>query len=365
MKFIKRLDYSPTCFCSFVAGWYYGRSNSHLLTQHIFSTYKLCFHSPLEPDARLIITIVSDSGTLLIYNMTHLIWAAQLADVPVSICRSNLNGLAGAICSLSENGKIDVSYLGSDPQEFQVPPLNLQKINFEKTQNELIELEKEIKQGIDFTDMSMINATTERDLNVELTISPTLELCKYGTQIPPLAVSTDEIKMVLVSVSLKANANLEQIQVQFYCSLPLKMNKGMHSFQQMTTDQKEHLDYWFYMDKNIDIETTTISVIVSFINKQSIPRVIEKSKSLPLAMFYKLCQPQKEGAYKLTISVNRTVAPTIDQLFTQDFPIESTHNAAGFKSIYNGKIVTIVAGKHSNRYRLVFFIEFLLVFIVE
>lgn len=24
IKFIKRLDYVPMCFCSFVAGWYYG-----------------------------------------------------------------------------------------------------------------------------------------------------------------------------------------------------------------------------------------------------------------------------------------------------------------------------------------------------
>lgn len=295
---------------------------------------------------------MSDSGTLLIYNLTNLIWAAQLPDVPVSICRSNLNGLPGAICTLGENGKIDVSYLGSDPQMFQVPPLNLQKVNFEKTQSELIELEKEIKKGIDFTDVSMINATTERDLNVELSISSTLEICKYATQISPLVVPSDDIKMLLVSVSLKANANLEQIQVQFNCSLPLKANKGVHSFQQMTANQNEHLDYWFYMNKEIDVESTTITVIVSFINKQSIPRVIEKSKSLPLAMFYKLCQPQKDATFKLTVSIDRTVAPTIDQLFGHDYSIESTHNAVGFKSVYTSKIVTIVAGKHSNRYRL-------------
>lgn len=54
----------------------------------------------IEPNARLMTTIVSESGSLLIYEESTLIWAAQLTDVPVAIQRSNLNGLAGAIVTL-------------------------------------------------------------------------------------------------------------------------------------------------------------------------------------------------------------------------------------------------------------------------
>lgn len=297
-------------------------------------------------------TIVSDNGTLLIYNMSSLIWAAQLADVPISIARSNLNSLPGAICTLSENGKIGISYLGSDPQIFQVPSLNLQKLNFEKTQHELIELEKEIKAGIDFTDISTINASAERDLNVDFSIQTNLENCKYTVAKTSMSsLANDDAKMILANVTLRAQIHLEQIQVQYYCTSPLTTNNAIHSIQQLAVDQVEHSEAWFYMENDFDIVSTTITIIVSYINKQSIPRVIEKQKSLPLSMFYKLFLPQKESTIKLTISVDEITAPSIQQLFSNEFDVELTQNAIAFKSIYSGHVVTIVMAKNSNRYR--------------
>lgn len=352
---MKRLDFSPICFCSFVAGWYYGMV-SKLFTPSACIVGPLCIYFHVffflsEPDARLIITIVSDSGTILIYNRSNLIWAAQFTDVPISICRTNINGLPGAICTLSENGKLDISYLGSDPQTFQVPPLNLQKLNFEKTQTELIELEKEIKKGVNFSDVSMINAIAERDLNVDVSIGSTLDTCVYPTQISSAFILPENLKMISVSVTLHAKIPLEQIQILFDCSAPLTASNPIQSFQQMNANQNERIDTWFYMYNNCDIISATITVIVSFINKQTIPRVIEKSITLPLPMFYHMTLPQKDSSIKLTIAVNHATAPTFDQLFGNDFPSEAAHNAIGFKSIYSGKVVTIVAAKNSNRYR--------------
>lgn len=280
-----------------------------------------------------------------------MIWAAQLSYVPVVICRTNVNSLPGAICTLCENGKIDVSYLGSDPQMFQVPPLNMQKLNFEKTQNELIELEKEIKAGIDFTDVTAINANAERDLNIDFSIESTLEECIFGSNIPNTFVPFDDIKMVRTNVKLYAQTQLDQVQIQFFCSAPLICNKPIHSFQQMTANQEETIETYFYMGNCCDISSTTVTLITSFINKQTIPRVIEKTKTLPLTMFFRMFIPQKDAKIKLTVSVNQANVPSIEQLFAEDFQTESSHNATGFKSIYTGKIVTIVAAKNSNRYR--------------
>lgn len=307
------------------------------------------FTAHTEPDARLIVTIVSESGTILIYNTSQLIWAAQLSYIPIAICRTNVNGLPGAICTLCDNGKIDVSYLGSDPQMFQVPPLNMQKLNFEKTQNELIELEKEIKAGIDFTDVSTINASAERDLNVDFSIDATLQMSKYSSKSMPLPM--EDMRMVRATIKLHAHIQLQQIQVQFYYAAPLLASNAIHSIRQMNANQKEQTETDFYMGDCCDIATTAVTVVVSFINRHSIPRVIEKTKFLPLSMFYKLFAPQKESTIRLTISVNQTTAPNLEQLFTPEFLIDSAQNAVAFKSIYSGKIVTIVTGKSSNRYR--------------
>lgn len=314
-----------------------------------------------EPDAKLIITVVSDSGSILIYNMGNLIWAAQLADVPAAIMRSNLDSLAGAIVTLSENGKIDVSYLGAEPQLFQVPPLNLQKMNFEKTQTELIELEKEIKMGIDFSDSTVFNASAERDLNVHLDVETALEPSKFQIRtVNSYSPAADDVKMVLVSVSLHACCNLEQIQVQFFVEPPLKCSQTICSFQKLSADNDEHVDTWIYLDSDVEPVSITASAIVSFVNKQSIPRVIEKQQQLPLSMFYRLHQPQKDATIKFTISIVKSMAPSIEQLFGGDFLLEpNSHNAIGLRSIYTGRIVTLVTAKNSNRYRFVPFVTFI------
>lgn len=323
------------------------------LKQVINSNLILLYSAFTEPDARLIITAVSDSGTMLIYNMTQLIWAAQLPDVPIAICRSNLDCLAGAIVMLFENGKVDVSYLGSEPQLFQVPPLNLQKMNFERTQRELLELEKEIKAGIDFSDVTHVNATTEQDLLVEISCGNILESVKFATN---LRQPVDEAKMILINVALQANAHLESIQIQFHVENPLKCSKELTSIESLDAGQKSLVDSWIFVDRNFDPASTFVTTIVSFINRQSVPRIIEKKSPLPLAMFYRPHQGQKDVDDKFTISVENVSTPTILDLFENDFSIETmTMNAIGFRSIYSGKIVTIVSGKNSNRFRLVIY----------
>lgn len=353
-KFIKRLDYAPMCMCSFVAGWYYGKHNTiQISKKKNFRKYP--FHFPFhskEPDARLIITIISDNGTLIIYDMATMVWAAQLADVPISMVRSNINSLPGAICTLSEHGKLDISYLGSDPQTFQVPPLNLQKLNFERTQKELIELEEEIKQGIDpETGALSIQCSDDRDLNVHITLEESPQNEEHSSDIPDTFVLPDDAKKLRARAKLLANTTIEQVQVEWLCPSPLKSNKSMHSMQQLNAAQSVDFDVWLYMDNDWDISSLTITVIVSFIAQPNIPRVIEKTETLPLPFFFKLCAPQKNADIRITISVDEITAPAPGQLFMDDFQLDATQNVIAFQSIFTGRIVTIVMAKNSNRYR--------------
>lgn len=306
-------------------------------------------------------TVISDSGSILIYNFADLVWAAQLPDVPVAIVRSNLNCLAGAIVTLSQKGVISVSYLGAEPQLFQVPPLNLQKLNFEKTQAELIDLEREIKLGIDFTDAAMINASVERDLIIQLDTATVMEPSKFQIQLVDTFVPvTDELKMVLVNVSLHFRSDLDHVQLQFHVEKPLICSKMNQSFRDVRADSKEYVETWVYMSSNTDPVSTRLTAIVSFINKRSIPRVVERHVHLPLSMFYVLSKPQKDAQIKFTISIDKPVAPSIGQLFGDDFALEAnSHGAIGFQSIYTGHIATLVVSKNSNRYRLVSNVSFL------
>jgi hypothetical protein len=51
--------------------------------------------------------------------------------------------------TLNTTGKVCVGFLGSDPTIFKVPPINLSKLDYEKSKTELEEMEKEINSSVD------------------------------------------------------------------------------------------------------------------------------------------------------------------------------------------------------------------------
>ena len=95
------------------------------------------------------IAVATDTGNLLIYQHSTRAWCAELLDETIAIERGNFTSLAGAIVTLNSTGKMTIGYLGSDPHVFKVPPLNLSKLDYEKSKLELEEMEKEINSSVD------------------------------------------------------------------------------------------------------------------------------------------------------------------------------------------------------------------------
>lgn len=90
------------------------------------------------------IAVASNNGSLLIYNFSNLVWCAEVSTDLISVKRVTLGVLSGGLITLSDSGKLDVNFLGSEPHVFQVPPLKLTKLDYEKSIQELLEMEKEI-----------------------------------------------------------------------------------------------------------------------------------------------------------------------------------------------------------------------------
>lgn len=91
------------------------------------------------------VMVVSETSTLLIYQGTSLKWSANLPFLPISIERVFLKHIKGAIVSLSEEGRLACSYLGTQPSLFAAPPLNSQ-IDIEKAITDLDKYNEVIRQ---------------------------------------------------------------------------------------------------------------------------------------------------------------------------------------------------------------------------
>lgn len=273
----------------------------------------------------------------------------------MAIQRSNINGLPGALVTLSETGQLNVGYFGSEPHPFKVPVLNLQQLNYENVQHELAELEKEIIDGVDFTEFSMAAAATERDLHVDVLVATPgqLERCKFPTKLPA-SVDIVEQRQCLVTVNLRATVRIDQIQVYLDVAPPLRCSKPLHMFRDVTIGHSDRIEAWIYVAEAGPVSNIAVRTVVSFINTQSICRIIEKKMNLPLAMFFKHTQPQKDGgaAVKLTFTAEMATTPNLAALLLPDFSIE-TSQAIGLRSVYvPTAVVTIVTAKKSNRVRI-------------
>uniref|UniRef100_A0A7G3AQ71 Protein PTHB1 n=1 Tax=Lutzomyia longipalpis TaxID=7200 RepID=A0A7G3AQ71_LUTLO len=323
-KFIKKLDYTAVCMHSFVIGWYW------------------------EPEVRLIISIATEMGSLLIYEESKLIWSAQLPQVPVAVTRGTFTDLSGGIVTLSDDGVLTVGFLGSEPQIFKVPALNLKQLTVEKAQRELEALEAEIKSGIDFTDISLINASAERELAVTVTLNKVLVQSTYA---PKNDVEGEVPKMCEISVVLKASALIDHIQVIVHVDPPLAVKNSIHVFRDVEDKGTRRLSTWIYMGKKQDPPTLRASVLISSINRQGIPRVIEKSIVLPVGLVYRPGAAQKEAKYKIVLETKSIDKSGVAGLFSE-MTFDATAQAVAFKSNYSGALITVVAAKTSNRYRI-------------
>lgn len=78
-----------------------------------------------------------------------MVWCAELPDETIAITRGNFVSLTGALVTLNSTGKVSVGFLGSDPIIFKVPPINLSKLDYEKSKTELDEMEREINSSVD------------------------------------------------------------------------------------------------------------------------------------------------------------------------------------------------------------------------
>ncbi|XP_029735561.2 protein PTHB1 [Aedes albopictus] len=321
LKFIKKLDYSPICFHSFIIGWYW------------------------EPDTRLMIAVVSESGSLLLYEDSQIVWSAELPEIPVAISRANVSGLPGALVTLDNSGVLSVGFLGSEPHLFKVPPLNLVPFEVEKCQKEMMELEKEIRAGVDFSDIALINAATERDIALLVVLDTKLERCTHSTNI-----NGGELSMCQIIVTVTTHIKLELLQLCISVDPSLKCSKQVFMFRDIAADQMQKMESWIYPYEPAIPSDFTVCILCSYTNKQGITRVLQKASILPLEMFVKPTQASKEAAHKVTLTSHGS-DESLANLFPE-FISDGNPHALGLLSLISGTKVTIVAAKNTNRYRV-------------
>ncbi|XP_064299992.1 protein PTHB1 isoform X2 [Phalacrocorax carbo] len=320
IRFMKKLDYSPSCFipyCSVKEG--------------------------------TINTLVGNHSKMLnVYQDVTLKWATQLPHVPVSVKVANLQDLKGVIVTLSDNGHLQCSYLGTDPSLFQAPRVDSREINYEEFDAEMKELQKIIKEATKTQDI-LPKSKKHRDLIVTAEVSPDLDA---ESQAIDSEVKAEAVPSVTVKVTIQSKVTAQKPSLAVCVQAPLAVTCDQFIFDDLEPDSSETVVLSVFLKGNCSPSELEGNCVVSYNTPTGIVKVAQCNFRLPLRLICFPAQPSKAANHKLTIDTNK---PPISFLtIFPDFvdPSEDDQaNVLGFQFLTGSK-TTLLASKTSQRYRI-------------
>lgn len=325
IRFMKKLDCSPSCFLPYCS----------------------------VSEGTINILIGNHNSMLHIYQDVTLKWASQLPHIPVAVKVGSLHDLKGVIVTLSDDGHLQCSYLGTDPSLFQAPKVEARELNYDDLDRELKELQTIIK---DVNRSQGLWPMTERedDLKVSAVVSPNFD---SGPQAPDGEVGTDNGPSVTVKITLQNRVALQKVKLSVYVHSPLALTCDQFTFELTAPDMSKTVVFSVYLKGSYTPSELEGNAVVSYSrptdrNPEGIFRVIQCKFRLPLKLICLPGQPSKTASHKLTIDTNRSPVSLLS-LFP-GFANQSEDdqvNVIGFRFL-GGSQVTVLASKTSQRYRI-------------
>ncbi|KAK7810064.1 hypothetical protein U0070_008251, partial [Myodes glareolus] len=245
--------------------------------------------------------------------------------------------LKGVIVTLSDDGHLQCSYLGTDPSLFQAPKVESRELNYDELDVELKELQRIIK---DQATNVEVGADSVPSITVKITLQNRVVLQKVKLSLyvqPPLVSTCDQFTFDFTGVSLH----------YLYTKL-CAMSRAKHAVAEVGVYQSLQEDlgspgFWVSLLRRLQQSQKEFT---------GIPRVIQCKFRLPLKLICLPGQPSKTASHKLTIDTNKPPV-SLPGLFP-DFANQSDDdqvNVMGFR-LLGGSRVTLLASRTSQRYRI-------------
>lgn len=293
-------------------------------------------------------TLIGNHDHMLhVYQDVTLKWATQLPHVPVAVRVGCLHDLKGVIVTLSDDGHLQCSYLGTDPSLFQAPKVESRELNYDELDVELKALQRIIKDG----KSQGVWPMTERedDLKVSAVVSPDLDSVSQATN---AEAGADCVPSVTVKITLQNRAVLQKVKLSLYVQPPLVSTGDQFTFDFAVPDMTSTVTFSVYLKRSYIPSELEGYAVVSYSKPTGIPRVIQCKFRLPLKLICLPGQPSKTASHKLTIDTNKPPV-SLPGLFP-DFANQSDDdqvNVMGFR-LLGGSRVTLLASRTSQRYRI-------------
>ncbi|KAG5271262.1 hypothetical protein AALO_G00177730 [Alosa alosa] len=325
IRFMKKLEYNPSCFFPYAA---VGEGTSNVL-------------------------MANHNNMLLVYEDITLKWAAQLACVPVAVRVANFQELKGLVVTLSSEGHLQCSYMGTDPSFFTAPKVEAREVNYEEVDAEMRSLQKIIRETTRTQDI-LPRADIEDDLIITASVSTDLDAVSQAL-LPE--INGTAVPSVTVQIKVKSRNAVQSPKITVCVQPPLAVSQDQFVLDSLGAGAQTVVTLSAFLDGLYPPADLTGDVAAYYsspteLNPAGVPRVTQCKFSLPLRLLCSPTAPLKSAKYKITVDTNKPPV-NLNQVFPE-FAVKSDDKEGGalaFRFI-TGSSVSVLASKSSQRYRI-------------
>jgi len=322
VRFMKKFEYNPSCFIPYTS-----------VVEGAVNTLIATFNK-----------------TLMIYQNIALAWAAQLPHIPVAVRVASFQELQGVIVTLDETGYLHCAYLGTDPSMMVTPAPEARDINYEEADVEMRELQKEIKESTISSEI-LPRAQQKEDLLISVHVPTSLDSVSQSA----VDDGDDEsFPSITVTITLKSQAPspIENVVLSVISSPPIMCNRSSIVFP-IIGDRSEPVsaEVSFYSRGGSVPASLKAQITATYVTNTEAPRVAQTDIHFPLSVVCKCCAPMKNANHKLTIDTNKPPV-NLAEIFSDMVNDAVIPMAAIGIQYFGGPVVTILASKTSQRYRI-------------
>jgi hypothetical protein len=143
-------------------------------------------------------------------------------------------------------------------------------------------------------DIPYINAAAERDLQV-----------KSELQFDDV----DDGEFCKIHFKLMSSINLENVQIHITHNPAFVIPQDTYFVKDLKAYEKNSIEVTIYQSESqvAEIFSDDLAVMISFVNKQSIVRVIKHIIEIPLKRVMKETLPQKDATFKVTFTLSKPI----------------------------------------------------------
>lgn len=276
--------------------------------------YKLTPETPESPPMHNLL-VGTNSGHLMVFHEMQLVWCARLHNmVPVQISVADIGGTRGMIATMDEHGKVQVSYLGTDPPMASLVNTEMKELNYDEMEEEHQDLLRIIRQT-----HGEGQREAEEMLKIRAQVPQTLDTSHEDDTDPddPYgrvdgAVMQCTVRLILTLQGKKAIENTT-ITLKAPPCFMLSQN-SIHIEKVSPGGTPQVIPIVVRVLNSCLCSGLSVLAAASYFSSNNEPRTSVCEFRLPFALVAKLIQPVKSATYKIQLDCNRQ-PPALQTLF--------------------------------------------------